>query len=113
MASILCVHILFSDMQFIETKYRAMMGMGTLVSDSDRPHSDKTGMMCSGTSEQKPHVGGSTSSGLCGEYGGSSKVIKFLVSMVTVLSFSSLLQTFVQMFHHSDLYVRVNFESTS
>ena len=44
------------------------MGMGTLVSDRVRPHSDKTRRMCSGTSEQKPHVGGSTSSGLCGEY---------------------------------------------
>ena len=47
------------------------------------------------------------------EYGCSSKVIKFLVSMGTVLSFSSLLQTFVQMFHHSDLHIRVNFESMS
>ena len=35
----------------LEAKYRAMMGMGTLVSDSVRPHSDKTRMMCSGTSE--------------------------------------------------------------
>ena len=35
----------------VEAKCRAMMGMGTLVSDSVRPHSDKTRMMCSGTSE--------------------------------------------------------------
>ena len=35
----------------LEAKYRAMMGMGTLVSYSVRQHSDKTGMMCSGTSE--------------------------------------------------------------
>ena len=35
----------------VEAKYRAMMGMETLVSDSVRPHSDKTRMMCSGTSE--------------------------------------------------------------
>ena len=44
------------------------MGMETMVSDSVRPHSDKTRMMCSGTSVQKPHVGGSTSSGIYGEY---------------------------------------------
>ena len=36
----------------LEAKYRAMMGMGSLVSDRVRPHSDNTGMMCSGTSEQ-------------------------------------------------------------
>ena len=44
---------------------------------------------------------------------GYSNVIKFLISMGTVLSFSSLLVTFVQMFHHSYLHIRVNFESTS
>ena len=44
---------------------------------------------------------------------GSSEVIKFLVSMGTVLSFSSLLQSIVQMFPHSYLHIRVNFESTS
>ena len=35
----------------LEAKYRAMMGMGSLVSDRVRPHSDKTRMMCSGASE--------------------------------------------------------------
>ena len=35
----------------LEAKYRAMMGIGILVSDSVRPHSDRTGMVCSETSE--------------------------------------------------------------
>ena len=41
---------------------------------------------------------------------GSSMVIKFLVSFID--RFFSLLQI-VQMFHHSDFHIRVNFESTS
>ena len=41
---------------------------------------------------------------------GSSTVIKFLVSFIEC--FFSLLQI-VQMFHHSDFHIRVNFESTS
>ena len=65
----------------LEAKYRAVMGMGTLVSDRVRPHSDKSAVKHLSYSHMWE---GAHPAGFCGEYGCSSKVIKFLVSMGTV-----------------------------
>ena len=65
----------------VEAKYRAMMGMGTLVSDRVRPHSDKTEMMCLSNNHmwEEAHQ-----LAFVERMVGSSNVIKFLVSMGTV-----------------------------
>ena len=60
----------------VEAKYRAMMGMGTLVSDKVRPHSDKTEMMC--LSNDHMWVGAHYLS-FVESIDGSSNVINFLV----------------------------------
>ena len=75
------VHTFSQICSGLEAKYRAVMGMGTLVSDRVRPHSDKSAVKHLSNSHMWE---GAHPAGFCGEYGCSSKVIKFLVSMGTV-----------------------------